>query len=246
MKRTLYADLLTWKSHPTHSPLLIRGARQVGKSHLVQTFGTNEFREILTINFEKEPRFESSFESFNPTDIINRLYLQTGKRVEPGKDLLFLDEIQECPNALAALRYFKEDLPELHVIATGSLLEFVLNDENLRMPVGRVDSLFLKPLSFSEFLSAIGSEQLNDYLETVTPDKGIEPFIHEELSQCLREYFFIGGMPAIIQEYLLTKNLQQVQLKQTSLMATLRQDFSKYATKANHRYMQKILEVSPG
>ena len=148
MHRDLETELIRWKNAKEHMPLLLRGARQVGKTHLATTFAREHFETVLVINFEKEEKYKLAFESLDPSEILNRLYLQSGQRIMPGKSLLFLDEIQECTQALKALRYFKEDMPELHVIAAGSLLEFALNNEKMRMPVGRVESLFLKPLSF--------------------------------------------------------------------------------------------------
>lgn len=140
MQRDLSVELMRWKNAKEHMPLLLRGARQVGKTHLATSFGRAHFKNTLIINFEKEEQYKQAFTSLKPDEILNRLYLLSGKMLTPGDSLLFLDEIQECPQALKALRYFKEDKPELHVIAAGSLLEFVLNQENFRMPVGRVES----------------------------------------------------------------------------------------------------------
>jgi predicted AAA+ superfamily ATPase len=246
MHRDLERELIAWKNTPEHMPLLLRGARQVGKTHLANSFAEAHFENKLVINFEKEDKYKLAFETLDPHAILNRLYLQSGNRVTPGKSLLFLDEIQECTQALKALRYFKEEMPELHVIAAGSLLEFALNNENMRMPVGRVESLFLKPMSFYEYLTAIGLQHLRDYLGQVTVTTGIEPLVHHELCEHLRHYFFIGGLPGIVSEYLTSKNLERVQAKQVNLMQSYRDDFGKYANRTKHQYMQKILKETPG
>lgn len=245
MHRDLELELIRWKNATEHMPLLLRGARQVGKSYLALSFAQAYFEDVLVVNFEKEEKYKLAFESLDPNTILNRLYLQSGHRVIPGKSLLFLDEIQECPQALRSLRYFKEELPELHVIAAGSLLEFTLNDENMRMPVGRVESLFLKPLSFYEYLSALNLQHLRDYLGQATLTTGIEPIVHDMLLEHLRNYFFIGGLPAVVHEYVVTRNLERCQAKQLSLIQSYRDDFGKYASKVKHHYMKKILNEAP-
>src|SRR6185312_14951701 len=153
MKRDIEQSLSTWKEQEDHLPLLLRGARQVGKSYAVEQFGRVHFEQTVTLNFELQPELIACFDSLEPQKILTAITLLTGQIIEPGKTLLFLDEIQDCPNAIRALRYFKEKLPALHVIGAGSLLEFTLNDANFRMPVGRIQSLYLKPLSFKEYLT---------------------------------------------------------------------------------------------
>jgi len=246
MHRDLESVLIRWKNAKEHLPLLLRGARQVGKSHLATSFARAYFENVLVINFEKEEKYKLAFETLDPKDILNRLYLQSGHRVLPGKSLLFLDEIQECTQALKALRYFKEDMPELHVIAAGSFLEFALNNEKMRMPVGRVESLFLKPLSFYEYLTALGLSHLRDYLNHATLTTGVETIVHDELCNHLRNYFFTGGLPDVVKEYLTSGNLERVQAKQFGLVQSYRDDFGKYANKTKHQYLQKILKEAPG
>ncbi|SCA63739.1 hypothetical protein SCG7109_BA_00010, partial [Chlamydiales bacterium SCGC AG-110-M15] len=148
MERLLYKDLLNWKDQALRQPLIVRGARQVGKSFLIEQFGRNEFSEFNVINFEKRPELASCFLSLDPKEILKELELQTGFSLREGHSLLFLDEIQDCPQALKALRYFAEELPGQHVIAAGSLLEFVLEDKAFSFPVGRVQVMNLGPLTF--------------------------------------------------------------------------------------------------
>jgi predicted AAA+ superfamily ATPase len=166
--------------------------------------------------------------------------------IEAGKTLLFLDEIQECPQAILALRYFKEQMPDLHVIGAGSLLEFVLNDPEFRMPVGRVQFMYLRPLSFSEYLEATQNERLREYLHTIQVKDSINEAVHNQLMKLVREYFALGGMPAVIAEYLESKSLLESQTIQTSILATYRRDFGKYAKRTPHELLETIFLKMPG
>jgi predicted AAA+ superfamily ATPase len=157
ISENIEADLLRWKEQQRRMPLLLRGARQVGKSYIVEKFGKEQFGHCVTLNFDLHPEFKDIFQSLEPSKIVSSIELVMGESIRAGETLLFLDEIQECPQAIMAMRYFKEQMPELHVIGAGSLLEFALNDPNFRMPVGRIQSLYLRPLSFGEYLDASGN-----------------------------------------------------------------------------------------
>lgn len=246
MKRDIEADLKQWKQHKNHMPLLLRGARQVGKTYVVEKFGKEEFEHYVVLNFEQNPEYRNCFKTLEPQKIINAIELVTGKTIEAGKTLLFLDEIQECPQAIMALRYFKEQMPELHIIGAGSLLEFVLNDANFRMPVGRVQFIYLRPLSFGEYLEAVGLSKLRHYLQTIQIGDLIEDVVHDRLLGLVREYFALGGMPAVISEYLDSKSLAQCQDAQTAILMTFRNDFGKYAGRTPHVHLQTIFEKVPG
>ncbi len=246
MNRDLEQALLHWKMKKQPMPLLLRGARQVGKTYLVEKFGRTHFDQVLTINFELQPEMIRCFESLEPQDILNTLFLLTKQKVEPQKTLLFLDEIQDCPNAIRALRYFKEKLPAQHVIGAGSLLEFTLNNADFRMPVGRVESLYLKPLSFKEYLSGCGHDELRHWIEHVDIHTTITQVVHEKLLKLVKEYMILGGMPSVVKMYLDTQDLNECQLIQTGLLSTYRQDFGKYAKKSDHRYLQRLFEKIPG
>ena len=202
MKRTIEPVLKKWKEQPNRLPIILRGARQVGKSFIIEKFGKENFDSLLTVNFEFRPELSACFEQFDPHSICAKLEVAFNTRIIPGKTLLFLDEIQSCPKAIMALRYFKEKLPELHVIAAGSLLEFALHDEKFSFPVGRVQFLYLKPLSFYEYLLSQKRDQLVEFLETIRIDQPINPFIHEQFLISLRQYFLIGGMPAVVKCFL--------------------------------------------
>lgn len=245
MNRDIEKDLIAWKNYENRLPLLVRGARQVGKTYVIEKFGRDHFERVFTINFELQPELVTCFSSLDPQKILTCLTLMTGETIKPGKTLLFLDEIQECPNAIKALRYFKEKLPALHVIGAGSLLEFTLNDANFRMPVGRIQSLYLRPLSFKEYLCAAGSKPLRDFLEQINDHSLIEESIHQKLLAMLREYLILGGMPAVLQEYFSSQDMYQCQQIQTALLNTYRHDFGKYATLSDHKYLQRLYEKVP-
>lgn len=178
--------------------------------------------------------------------ICTQLEVAFKTRIVPGKTLLFFDEIQNCPKAITALRYFKEKLPTLHVIAAGSLLEFVLHEEQFSFPVGRVQFLYLKPLSFYEYLVSQKHDLLVEVLDTATLQQPIEPFIHDELLGLIREYFLIGGMPSVVRCFLETRSFIECQTVLSGLLATYHSDFPKYATKAQHRHLQIFFDKAPG
>lgn len=245
MKRDALKELLRWKNQKDRLPLLIRGARQVGKSYLIKEFGTNHFDNYIEINFEYQPETKQYFSSFNPTEIVNKIRLTQGVAIVPGKTLLFLDEVQECPEAISSLRYFYEKMPELHVIAAGSLLEFVFDQEHFRMPVGRLQYLFLKPLSFAEFLTACGFESLREYLNSVTLQNPPDEVFHEKLLKLLREYMVLGGMPKVVSTYLQNNNVSDVQRIQTSILTTYQDDFGKYAKSLDLQYLQTLFVRTP-
>lgn len=246
MKRQIYQELIAWKSELMPLPLLLRGARQVGKSYIIEKFGEQEFENFVTLNFEYHPEYAEFFETLVPDEIIQKIFLVLGHKIEKGKTLLFLDEIQECPNAIMALRYFKERMPGLHVIGAGSLLEFALNDENMRMPVGRVEFLRMRPLSFQEYLICLGREELVDFLKNVTIETGISNIIHKSLLQLVRQYMVLGGMPAVLQKFFETSDMQACQRIQTVLLNTYRADFGKYAKQIDHKQLQTVFRVTPG
>jgi uncharacterized protein len=246
MKRDMESDLLRWKDQERRMPILVRGARQVGKTYIVEKFGKEYFEHFAILNFEQHPEYKGCFESLDPLKIINAIELITGATIQAGKTLLFLDEIQECPQAIMALRYFKEQMPDLHVIGAGSLLEFTLNDPNFRMPVGRVQSIYLRPLSFGEYLDASGNARLRKFLREFPPEMKIEEVVHQHLLSLVREYFALGGMPAVISEYLQSKKLLLCQDIQTAILTTFRNDFGKYAGRTPHIHLQTIFSKAPG
>ena len=232
-----------WVVDPHRKPLLLRGARQVGKTYAVRQLA-KRFPDFVEINFEKQPALKNIFEKDLVSDrIMLELSLITGKRITPGKTLLFLDEIQAAPLAITALRYFYEEIPKLHVIAAGSLLDFTL--EEVGFPVGRVNSLYMYPLSWLEFLLAKGEDPLFDYLRERTLANPTSEAIHEKLLGLLGEYFAIGGMPEVVLNWVNTKNPHQCFKIQQDLVDAYRQDFQKYAKKHQIKYVSVLFENIP-
>lgn len=245
MRRQIYDYLLKWKTSPSKMPLLVRGARQIGKTYVIESFIKAEFEEYLAVNFEVQPEYKTCFSTLDPKIILERLELLSKKNITPGKTILFLDEIQECPEAIQALRYFKEQYSALHVIGAGSLLEFTLNEAEFRMPVGRVEFLYMYPLNFSEFLNAVGHEKLIRHLAQADITTGVDLVAHTELLKQLKLFFVLGGMPAVVQAYINGESLLRCQEIQAFLLNTYRNDFGKYASQANQQHCRRIFEKAP-
>lgn len=244
MRRTLESELKKWKDSSHRYPLLLRGARQVGKTYVIEQFGKT-FESFEIVNFEAQPEAVACFETVKPMEIIQKLELLTKRPIRPRQTLLFLDEIQICPNAIIALRYFKEQMPDLHVIGAGSLLEFALVKGHFSFPVGRVQFIYLHPLSFQEFLAAAGDENLLSVLENCTPEDPPSPTVHSDLIHRLREYFIVGGMPAVASHFMTTHSLLEQSRIQDLLLATYRADFGKYATEAEQKYLRILFDGIP-
>lgn len=245
MRRDAEKDLILWKDSPERLPLLIRGGRQVGKSTLVEMVGRDHFANVVTVNFELQPQLKACFTDLDPQRIVTQLQLVMGVQIHQDTTLLFLDEIQECPQAIMAMRYFREKMPRLAVIGAGSLLEFALESEDFRMPVGRVQFLYLKPLSFAEFLSASGNKNLRDFLDGVTLSTVIDAPIHDKLLELVRMYLMLGGMPAVLKNYFETGDVVACQRIQSGLLQTFRSDFGKYARTSEHKYLQRVFDATP-
>ena len=239
MERNITKSLLAWKEKINRKPLIVRGARQTGKSFSISAFGKSNFEGATHIlNFERRPDLHLVFEqNYEITRIISEIEILINKKITPGKDLLFFDEIQECPKAIVSLRYFYEELPELHIIAAGSLLEFAFKD--IPFPVGRVQLLNMYPMSFYEFLKATGNDIAADLING--EPKQLSESVHNMLNDEIRKYFFIGGMPECVKTYKETKSLAEVFEIQSDLINTFRQDFVKYAGKADKSCLNSVL-----
>lgn len=243
MKRKITSKLLQWKDSATRKPLIVRGARQTGKSYTITEFGKTNFEGTThIINFEKRTDWHSIFDlNYDVNRIVGELEILTGKRIVPGKDLLFFDEIQECPNAIASLRYFYEQMPDLHLIAAGSLLEFALG--NISFPVGRVQLINMHPMNFQEFLVATGNEPAAQLIGDFP--KEVSASIHLMLAGELKKYFFVGGMPECVKVYATTQSMNEVFEIQADLLATFRQDFLKYTPKVDTSCLNSVLNSIP-
>lgn len=243
MKRELTNHLNNWKKMSGRKPLIIRGARQVGKTTSVRQFGKT-FTRFVELNFEQQSALNSIFANdLDPEKIITDLQVLTRQRITPGETLLFLDEVQICPRALLALRYFYESMPDLHVIAAGSLLEFCI--EQVGLPVGRVQFLYAYPMSFKEFLWALDETFLVNAILSHDIKQPFQQAIHEKALRLFGEYIAIGGMPEAVYAWQNKKNYQLCQNIHHDLIAAYKQDFEKYARKSQIKYVEHVFEQAP-
>ena len=239
IKRNSFARLLAWKNDKLRKPLLLRGARQVGKTTIIREF-SKEFDNYIELNLEKE----SDLQLFNTDDInviINSAFLLKRKIANNKSTLLFIDEIQESPKAIQLLRYFYEERPDIYVVAAGSLLEFALR-KTPNFPVGRIDYLYLHPLNFIEFLGAIGNSAALEVINT----KPIPVFAHTIILNLFHEYLIIGGMPEVVKNYVETKNISQLAKTYMNLWQAYKDDVIKYSSKEmDRRVIYHVLESAP-
>lgn len=227
MKRLAEKQILEWKDASRRKPLIIRGARQVGKTWLVENVLARQFDSFVKIDLEKRRDIHTHFEdNLDPETILVYLELEAG-RIIPGKTLLFFDEIQACPRALMALRYFYEQMPELHVVAAGSLLEFAFGD--ISIPVGRVQYLNMHPMTFYEYLIAVDKEPMAEFIHK-SPSE-VDPKIQKKILNELKTYFFVGGMPECIKTYRDAGSMIEAFAVQSEILDSYRDDFSKYTPK---------------
>ena len=227
MKRDAINYLYEWKSRSNHKPMIVRGARQVGKTWLMCEFAKQAYEKHIYINFEDNELVRNLFErDFDIERIITVLQVATGTVID-SETLIIFDEIQEAPKGLIALKYFYEKAPEYSILAAGSLLGISMH-EAVSFPVGKVEFMDLYPLSFREFLDAIGQSQLVDVLES--EDWELISLLHPKLSECLKTYYFVGGMPGVVMEYINTKNFNRVRVVQQEILSAYDNDFSKHAS----------------
>jgi predicted AAA+ superfamily ATPase len=238
VKRLADFYLQEWKNGIRRKPLMVRGARQVGKTFSVRRLGQS-FEDYLEVNFEQTPKVAAIFESdLNPHRITRDLSIFMKHPIIPGKTLVFLDEIQQQPKALIALRYFYEQMPELHVVAAGSLLDFTI--EQVGIPVGRVASLYMYPVSYLEFLLAKGEELLLAEICQHGPEAPLSSIIHDKALSLLSEYLAIGGLPEAVQCWVETNDWRECLKIHRELLDTYIQDFDKYAKKFQIKYLERI------
>lgn len=239
LSRQAYGKLVKWKNDSSRKPLLIRGARQVGKTTLVRQFA-KEFDYYVELNLERD-KDRSLFELDDVESILNAAYLLKGKVIDKGSLLLFIDEIQESPKAIAMLRYFFEERPDIYVIAAGSLLEFALRSV-ASFPVGRVSNLYLSPLNFDEYLLALNQEPAIKAINTLP----IPEYAHKTLLNLFHEYAMLGGMPEVIANYAEHKNISLVVAIYKDLWRSYKDDFEKYARNDSERkILRHIIDSAP-
>ena len=232
LPRVADIQLLQWAQKEHRKPLMLRGARQVGKTALARNLATAANLSLCELNFERTPRLRTLFEKtgdLSPKILLPQIEALFEMVIRPGRTLLFLDEIQECPQAITFLRYLYEELPALHTIAAGSLLEFAL--QRVSTPVGRLSFVFIRPMSFEEFLNATGRAALCKHRPKLAIGEGqhISEAIHDALMDCVREYFIVGGMPACVAEFGKNRNYSEVREIQNDIVQTYLSDIRKYA-----------------
>ncbi|MCK4346155.1 MAG: ATP-binding protein [Bacteroidales bacterium] len=232
MKRTLYENLLLWKNSRNRKPLLLQGARQVGKTYLVDKFGHNEYSDLIYLNFEQDPDLETLFTgSLNPQNIINNISLYIGQKITSDNTLIFFDEIQAVQDVLTSLKYFYEQAPEYHIIAAGSLLGVSVGKQS-SFPVGKVNFMTMYPMSFTEYLTAFGEELLAEKLMNTQTVEALPEILHEKLLNQLKMYLYLGGMPEVLQDYLNNEDIASARKIQIEILEAFQRDFSKYTEKS--------------
>jgi uncharacterized protein len=245
MSRRALSYLTNWLHSSGRKPMVIRGARQVGKTWLVRELAQHENKQLIELNFEKNPQFYTFFESNDPNVILMQLGAGLSMDIDPKEVILFLDEIQAVPVLLSKLRWFAEDMPELPVLTAGSLLDFVLDKHEFSMPVGRITYMHLAPLTFEEFLDAYGKKQLLLYIQQFSWGQTIPLALHDQLMHLFKEYLVIGGMPAAVYSWVQEASLARVNQIHHDLLASYRDDFSKYAGKLSLSRLEDMLNAIP-
>jgi predicted AAA+ superfamily ATPase len=244
MQRQQIQFLNTWLHNKNRKPLVIRGARQVGKSTLVELFARQNKQILHTVNLERYPELSDVFAGKNPEHIIRQIEFLPNMGDISNDALLFLDEIQAVPEAIPALRYFYEDIPEFPVISAGSLLEFALSVHTFSMPVGRIQYLHMGPMTFSEFLLAIDEKRLASFINKYEPGQEIGEIVHQRLLHLLRSYYYIGGMPEAVAVFSNTHSYKNVSEVHNSIIETYRDDFPKYAGSRNLNRMLNVFNFA--
>jgi hypothetical protein len=237
MRRLVDRDLEAWASSSRRKPLVVRGARQVGKTYSIREQGRKRFDRVVTIDLERNRDWHRAFgENLDARRVLADLEVLAGTKIEPGRTLLFLDEVQACPRALTALRYFHEEIPELHVVAAGSLLEFALGE--FPVPVGRIQYLEMHPMTLLETLWATGNDAAAEVVSG--PPGPLAEATHRFLLDEVRRYCFVGGMPEAVQAHVASRSLQEAFAVQKELCETYRADFSRYAPRSDLRCLDEV------
>lgn len=236
MKRIAEQEILRWIDSPRRKPLVIRGARQVGKTWLVENCLAKRFENFIKIDLEKQPQFHAAFAGdLSPQKMLSVLESHLG-RIIPGKTLLFIDEIQGYPRAVTALRYFYEDMPNLHVVAAGSMLEFAFGE--ISVPVGRIEYLHIQPMTFYEYILAMGNEIIAERL--LQDPKEHPDVIVDVIHNQLRDYFFVGGMPEAVAAYRDTQSRLEAYKVHSQIVSSYREDFAKYRPSVNYACLDGV------
>lgn len=245
MKRDIYQRMLAWKSSKRRKPLLLRGARQVGKTYILQSFGREEYENVAYCNFEENPALDDFFrQQLDPKTIITNLSVYLAREIKPGSDLIIFDEIQASLHALNALKYFSEKAGEYHIAAAGSLIGIALSRPG-SFPVGKVNFLNMYPLTFLEYLDAVGKSELRSVVETKTDFHSFPKPFHNELIEWLQKYCFVGGMPEPVKHFVETGNLGGVRENQKGIIDSYLLDFAKHAITSDIPKLSMIWDSIP-
>lgn len=249
MDRAILEEFRAWKNKDVNKrkPLLVTGVRQCGKTYLIKDFGNTEFEEMLYFSFDGDTGIHSIFDyDFDTKRIINELgSVVFGKTIEPGKTLLVFDEIQECPRAIQSLKYFCEDMPELHVIAAGSLLGVALRAEGISFPVGKVNRINMHPMSFEEFVIADGGRKYIEGIKKLPLEREIPKLYTIPLEKYLKNYYIVGGMPEAVKTWVETHNYKEVEIVQDNILQDYRDDFAKHTTQETSVKIKLIWDAIP-
>lgn len=245
MNRKIIKQLIDWFQQSDRKPLVIRGARQVGKTWVVRRLAEELNLDLLELNLERDPDLKTLFKNNDPQKTLLQLESYFNKTIEPARSLLFLDEIQAAPELLSKLRWFAEEKPELAIIATGSLLDFTLSEHEFSMPVGRINYMYLEPMSFEEFLLAQNQQKLREFLANFTLKEEMPEAIHNHLWQFLRDYIFVGGMPAAVNAWVKNQSFINVSEVQQNILQTYRDDFAKYAKRVPVERLDDVFKAIP-
>ena len=229
MKRKIYNDLLAWKESEARKPLILQGARQVGKTYIVNMFGADNYANVVYCNFEKENGLEDFFSDLDPYNIINKLSNYKRREIMKEHTLIIFDEIQACPRALTPLKYFCEEANDYHIIAMGSLLGVSTHRENFSFPVGKVDFLTMYPMDYEEFLMATKNDYLIELIKKCyDSNENMDLLFHERAMELYKKYLYVGGMPEVVRDYLNNENYELVRIKERSIIDSYFDDMGKY------------------
>ena len=243
MERKMYQQLCKWKNSKDRKPLMLLGARQVGKTWIMRSFGEKEYKKVAYINCDDEPRMKNLFElDYDIDRILIAMQAITGIRITPGDTLIIMDEIQEIPRGLHSLKYFCEKSPEYHVMVAGSLLGVTLG-KGESFPVGKVDIMYMYPMDYEEFLCATGNDGWLDILHS--KDWDLIGMMLPKMVELLRQYYFVGGMPGVVEKFVENKNLQQVRTLQKNILDAYSRDISKHTSESESTRIRQVLSSLP-
>ena len=245
MKRYLIEKLKFWLESANRKPLVLRGARQVGKTWSIRELARQSGKSLVELNLEQQRHLAEHFESNDPKTILLALQSALNVTITAEQSILFLDEIQAAPELLAKLRWFYEQMPELPVVAAGSLLEFVLEKHEFSMPVGRINYFFVEPLGYEEFLLAKGESHLLDAIKQVTITKPLNNALHQKANQLFKEFLTVGGMPEAVKTWADSQSFDALSEVHNNLLNTYQDDFAKYAGRLSTEYLEDTLRAIP-